>query len=177
MLFIRTQLNFTRQTFCRQCSKLSILDPRPNLRNEIKIAMKNRDSKTSTTLRSVMSEIDSAEKTSKAGLSSSDVIGIIRTAIQRRNDAAKMFTAANRPDLAEKEQNEVKMISKFVPPLMSVSEIDNLISDILGNLKDNNEPHKALPTIFKEFYSKVDKSSVDRNLVKERAQELSSKRV
>ncbi|PPQ89505.1 hypothetical protein CVT25_012177 [Psilocybe cyanescens] len=157
MTFVRAQLSFTSLAFRRHYSKATIparnnrsVDPRPNLRNEIKVAMK-----------SVLSEIDSAEKTAKVKLSSSDM-----------NDAAQMFSSAKRPDLAEKEQKEVELLSKFVPPLMTVLEIDTHIRGMLANLTDANDPRKTLPMIFKEFYSKVDKSSVDRNLVKERAQEL-----
>jgi hypothetical protein len=51
-------------------------------------------------------------------------------------------------------------------------EIDAQLMAIMDALPKDLDPKKLIGVIFKEFYSKVDKSSVDANLVKERAQNL-----
>lgn len=60
----------------------------------------------------------------------------------------------------------------FLPPLLSESEIDRILRDVLAEHKPEGDPRKALGKVFKTFYSKVDKSIVDAELVKHRAEIL-----
>jgi len=59
-----------------------------------------------------------------------------------------------------------------LPPLLSADDIDVQLKAAMGNLPAGTDPKKSLGTVFKEFYSKIDKSAVDSKLVKQRAQEL-----
>jgi len=124
------------------------------------------------TLRSIMSEINSAEKASKDELSTPAITSIIRKAVLRRNEAAAKFSEANRSDLADKEQKEAELLSKFLPPLLSSTDIEVHIKAILNSLPAGTDPRKTLGFVFKEFYSKVEKSSVDPNVVKQCAHDL-----
>ncbi|KIM45149.1 hypothetical protein M413DRAFT_441827 [Hebeloma cylindrosporum] len=147
-------------------------DLRVRLQSEVKEAMKNRETKVSTTLRSVLSEINAAEKVAKVGLSSSAAASIVRKAVQLRTEASAKFTEAGRQDLADLEQEEAVLLSKFLPPQLSAIEIDTQLMAIMDALPKDLDRKKLIGVVFKEFYSKVDKSSVDTNLVKERAQDL-----
>lgn len=159
---------------CRRYSATAQDDVRARLTSELKNAMKNKDSFASTTLRSVLAEIQAADKQSpdqKIGASS--IVSIIRKATQRRNDAAEQFVKSSRPDLAEKERKEVELLSSFLPPLLPESEIDRLLREAMDEqVSPGENPHKASGKIYKAFYSKVDKSLVDPDLVKRRAEAL-----
>lgn len=89
-----------------------------------------------------------------------------------QTEAALKFSDANRRDLADKEQHEAELLSKFLPPLLSPVKIDQHIKEILDGLPAGYDPRKLQGYIFKEFYLKVDKSTVDPILVKQRAQAL-----
>lgn len=64
------------------------------------------------------------------------------------------------------------IISKFLPTLLSESEIDAILSPIVKETPPTNPPQKALGIVFKKFYAQVDKSRVDAELLKKRAQAL-----
>jgi len=147
-------------------------DIRGRLLSEVKTAMKNKDSFTSTTLRTVLSEVYAADKTSPTKISPSAIISIIRKATLRRTDSAAQFTSAFRLDLAEKEKREADILSAFLPPLLAESEIDRVLRDVLAKHKHQGDPRRALVQVFKAFYAKVDKSIVDTDLVKSRAETL-----
>ncbi|KAG2015927.1 hypothetical protein CC2G_009146 [Coprinopsis cinerea AmutBmut pab1-1] len=134
----------------------------------------SKDTVKSTTLRSVLSEVYNADKASKdEKVDSSTIVGILRKAVERRTEAADKFRAASRDDLAEKELQQVDIISKFLPPTLPESEVDSILSSILEQLPPaNGPPQKALGMVFKQFYTQVDKSVVDAELVKRRAQAL-----
>jgi uncharacterized protein YqeY len=64
------------------------------------------------------------------------------------------------------------IIAKFLPALLSESDIDAILSPIVKNTPTTNPPQKALGTVFKQFYAQVDKSRVDAELLKKRARVL-----
>ncbi|TDL24185.1 GatB/YqeY domain-containing protein, partial [Rickenella mellea] len=132
-----------------------------------------KDTFSSTTIRSVLSEIYAADKTVvDKKVNNSTVISIVRKAVVRRNDSARQYIAASRTDLAETETREADLLSTFLPPLKSEAEVDSILRDIISqqNLKDVN-PHKRKGELLKAFYSKVDKSLVDGDMVQHRAKE------
>jgi len=140
------------------------------LQSRVKDAMRAKNTSASTTLRSVLAEINAADKAADSKISSSNIVSIIRKASARRRDAAVQYTQANRPDLAEKELTEAALLAEFLPALMSSAEIDAIILDILPSLalSPAEDPRKATGKIFKAFYSKVDRSIVDTDVVKTR---------
>ncbi|KAH6914104.1 Yqey-like protein-domain-containing protein [Coprinopsis sp. MPI-PUGE-AT-0042] len=153
-------------------------DLRKQIMDEIKVAMKNKDSATSTTLRSVLSEVYNADKASKEEkVNSSQIVTILRKSVERRTEAADKFTAASRSDLAEKELKEANIISKFLPPTLSEDKVDSILSSIIAELPSSDgPPQRALGLVFKQFYAQVDKSVVDSELLKKRAQALMTSR-
>jgi len=109
----------------------------------------------------------------RVGHFSNDCLGLsFEIVLYNQTEASAKFNEAGRPDLAELEQEEVVLLSKFLPPQLSTIEIDAQLMTIMDALPKDLDPKKLIGAIFKEFYSKVDKSSVNANLVKERAQNL-----
>ncbi|KAI0700889.1 GatB YqeY domain-containing protein [Cytidiella melzeri] len=145
---------------------------RKRLTDELKTAMKSKDPVKSTTIRSILSEVYSADKTHPQPLSSSAIISVIRKAASRRLDAAAEFENAQRPDLAEKERKEADMLQIFLPALMPEADVDRVLQEIIDDQKPAQNDKRAIGSLFKVFYSKVDRSLVDSDLVKQRAEAL-----
>jgi uncharacterized protein YqeY len=89
-----------------------------------------------------------------------------------QHDSAGQFIKASRPDLAQKEQREADILSAFLPPLMSKVDIDRVLNEVIGETTLDGEPRKILGRVYKAFYSKVDKSNVDTETVKRKAEAL-----
>ncbi|KAJ3931591.1 MAG: Yqey-like protein-domain-containing protein [Lentinula lateritia] len=138
------------------------------LQARVKDAMRTKNVSASTTLRSILAEINAADKAANKPVPSSNIMSILRKASAQRHDAATQYTQADRPDLAEKELAEASLLEQFLPPLLSSVEIDKNIQDILNSLShtSGDDPRKAMGKIFKEFYNRVDRSLVDAELVK-----------
>jgi len=149
-------------------------DVRGRLLSELKTAMKNKDSFTSTTLRSVLSEVYAADKISPPKITSSAITTIIRKSNTRRVEAAAQFTNASRLDLAEKERREADILSAFLPPLLTDSEIERILRDVVAKHKTDDNSKRVLGKVFKDFYAEVDRSAVDKGLVKRKAETLLS---
>jgi len=151
-------------------------DIRKRLTDELKSAMKSKDTIKSTTIRSILSEVYSADKTQPQPLSPSSIVSIIRKATSRRLDAATEFDKAQRPELAEKERKEADLLSDFLPALLSESDIDGVLQGVIDEQNPAPGDRKAVGMLFKAFYSKVDRSHVDSDLVKKRAEALLASR-
>lgn len=146
-------------------------------------------------MQSVLSEVYSADKTQPQPLASSAIISILRKAVARRvsrqnlstttlshylphtsqADAAIEFDKASRPELASKERTEVDLLQSLLPPLLPESEIDLKLQEVIteqGITPGDSDSKKNLGKLFKGFYAKVDRSSVDPDLVKRRADAL-----
>ncbi|KAK7472892.1 hypothetical protein VKT23_001000 [Stygiomarasmius scandens] len=167
-MFRTITLQFSR----RRLFSTAAPEIRDVLSARVKDAMKAKNSFASTTLRSILAEINSADKVADSKISSSAIVTILRKASARRQDAAAQFKEASRPDLAEKELREAELLSEFLPPLLSETDIDIKIREsitALGIIPPTND-RKALGQLFKHLYAHVDRSSVDTDLVKRRVE-------
>ena len=140
----------------------------PLIQEAVKAAMKNRDKEIVTTLRMAISELKKEEIDNKVTLDDTFVISILQRMIKQRKDAASQFQEANRPELAEKERNEITMLSEFLPEQLSNDDLlqivkAEIISSEASSMKDIG---KVMGSLKPKLLGKADMSTVSR-LVKE----------
>lgn len=87
-----------------------------------------------------------------------------------QNEAASKFADATRQDLADGLLQEARIIEKFLPPLLSMIDIDEAIHQAIATLPAGTQPQRG--QIFKTFYQTIDRSTVDTELVKQRVDAL-----
>src|SRR5579875_3260808 len=61
-----------------------------------------------------------------------DELAVLRREYKRRLEAASQFESANRPDLAQKEQAEAKMIARYLPPDLTDAQLDEIVAAALA---------------------------------------------
>ncbi|WP_431244142.1 GatB/YqeY domain-containing protein [Flavobacterium sp. P21] len=101
--------------------------------DEIKNAMKAKDTVALEALRAVKSELllASTASGSKEDLSEEDEIKLLQRLVKTRKESARIFTEQNRPDLAEPELAQVAVIEKFLPAQLSEEEVEAVIAKII----------------------------------------------
>jgi len=163
----------TRRHFHGSTAVLDESQPvRTRLTAELKNTMKAKDRFSSNVLRSVLAEIYAADKASTGKADNTAVVSILRKALTRRTDSAAEFRTASRADLAEVETREAKFLSSFLPPSLSETEIDAILSDCVQSIPNFEPSPRAMGPLMKAFYSRVDRSTVDGALVKNRAEHI-----
>jgi uncharacterized protein YqeY len=102
--------------------------------DEIKTAMKAKDTVALEALRAVKSELllASTASGSKEELSEEDEIKLLQRLVKTRKESARIFTEQNRPDLAEPELAQVAVIEKFLPAQLSEEEVEAIIAKIIA---------------------------------------------
>ena len=89
--------------------------------------MLDKDELTRDTLRMFKSEVQKFEIDNKETADDAKVLQIINKMIKQRNDSITQFTSGGRSDLAEKEQSEVDILSKYKPQQLNEAEITSKV--------------------------------------------------
>jgi uncharacterized protein YqeY len=97
------------------------------IQSDLKQAMLDKDDLTRDTLRMFKSEVQKFEIDSKETADDTKVLQIINKMIKQRNDSITQFTNGGRSDLAEKEQSEVDILSKYKPQQLDEAEITSKV--------------------------------------------------
>ena len=102
--------------------------------DEIKNAMRAKDTIALEALRAIKSEILLAQTSSgaTAEITEDDEIKILQKLVKMRKDSATIFTTQNRPDLAEPELAQIAIIEKFLPAQLSEAEVEVIIAKIIS---------------------------------------------
>jgi uncharacterized protein YqeY len=101
--------------------------------DEMKTAMKAKDEAALRTLRAIKAEI-LKEKTSagaKDAMTEADEVKMLQRMAKQRKDSLEIFKTQNRADLAQKEEEELAIISRFLPQQMSVEELRAVVQDVI----------------------------------------------
>ncbi|HCN14295.1 MAG TPA: glutamyl-tRNA amidotransferase [Alistipes sp.] len=106
-----------------------------NISRQIMEAMKAKDTVRLTTLRNIKKYILEA-KTAAAGveLTDADVVRIISKLAKQGSDSAAVYTQQNRPNLAEEELAQVRVMQEFLPRQLSAGELTEAVKAIIAEL-------------------------------------------
>lgn len=100
------------------------------IKDEIKQAMIAKDQVRLLTLRGLSAAVTSeyvVKGTKKEEeVTDEDIIVIIKRLVKQRKDAIEQYTAGGRPELAENEAAELKVLEAYLPQTMSREEIKKI---------------------------------------------------
>jgi uncharacterized protein len=105
-----------------------------NVMAELKEAMKAKDEGKLRALRAIKAAIILAKTAEGAGgeLQEADELKLLQKLVKQRKDSLEIFEKQNRPDLAEKEKEELVVIEKFLPQQMGEEELKAAIAAIIA---------------------------------------------
>ena len=83
------------------------------------------------TIRMFLSEVQRFEIDNKEEVDDSKALQIINKMIKQRNDSISQFKNGGRNDLAEKEEKEVEILSKYKPAQLSDEEITSKVKEVI----------------------------------------------
>lgn len=90
------------------------------------------------TLRMFVAEVQKYEIDSKEPADDTKVLQIINKMIKQRMDSIDQFDAGGRSDLAEKERDEVSILSKYKPKQLTEEEIVSIVEKAINETQANS---------------------------------------
>ena len=67
-------------------------------------------------------------------MSSTDEIKLLQKLVKQRKDSAALYNEQGRPDLADPERAQAKVIEQFLPEPLSEAELDELVKAVISEL-------------------------------------------
>lgn len=137
---------------------------------EMKEAMKNKDEGTLRGLRAIKAAIILAktEKGFSGEITEDAEIKILQKLLKQRKDSLEIFNKENRPDLAQKEKEEIAVIEKFLPTQLTEDELRVELRKIIADSGaiGPSDLGKVMGIASKSFTGKADGKTIS-SLVKE----------
>lgn len=121
--------------------------------NDLKDAMKNKDSFKLSVIRMVKGAIQLEKINKKRDLNDEEVIDVISKQIKLRKDSINEFEKAGRNDLADTTKKEVEVLNEYMPEQLSSEEVNKIIDEAFA--KVNPTSQKDMGLIMKEVTPKV----------------------
>jgi uncharacterized protein len=126
--------------------------------NDYKDAMKARDSLKSSVLSCLRADImNTALAKKKNNLDDNEVLSVIKKQVKQHQDSIEQFTKGNRPDLAEKESKELKILEAYLPVQLSADELKKIVDEII--VSTGASGMKDMGKVMKEATSRVGASA------------------
>lgn len=105
----------------------------------LKEAMKARDSLKTSTLRLVNAAIKDRDIAARGNggrdlVGNDEILEILSKMVKQRRESHGIFEEAGRQDLADKEANEIKIITEFLPKQLSNEDIKTACVDIIAEI-------------------------------------------
>ena len=94
-----------------------------DIKQDLRQAMLDKDDLVRDTIRMFLSEVQRFEIDNKEDVDDIKALQIINKMIKQRNDSISQFRDGGREDLADKEEQEVQILSKYKPQQLSEEEV------------------------------------------------------
>lgn len=104
---------------------------REQIQEDMKNAMRARDTARLGTIRLLLAAIKQREIDERITLDDSQTLNVIDKMIKQRNDSIAQYQAGNRQDLVAKEAAEIAVLKEYLPKQLTEAEIDDLIKEAI----------------------------------------------
>lgn len=120
-------------------------------------AMKERAQARVEVLRMVKSAIKNKEIEKRSPLTDAEVLQTLTTLIKQRRDSIEQFTKGNRPELAEKEAAEIKVIEGYMPQQADEAKVRLFVDATIAEMSSAGKrpTPKEMGLVIKDVQAKI----------------------
>lgn len=135
-----------------------------DIRSDLTLAMKAKDTMRLRTLRAVIAAVQEAETsgTEATTLDDDGVLKVIAAQAKRRVEAAEAFEAGDRAEKAAEERVELAILEEFLPKGLDADELEALVDRVLadGGLSEKAHMGQAMKAVNAEVAGRADGRAV-----------------
>jgi uncharacterized protein YqeY len=125
---------------------------------QMKEAMKSKDEAALRGLRAIKAALLLLKTSGTETITEQDELKMLQKLVKQRQDSLEIFRQQNRADLAQKEEEEIKVIEQFLPRQLSADELKSVISAIIEEVgaKDLQDLGKVMGVATKKVAGQAD---------------------
>ncbi len=156
------------------------------IQTDVTDALKQGNAKVAEVLRMTISAINAKEKEKRykiskekanaseetlvkeSELADEEIISVLSSEIKKRKDAIALYEQGNRPELAEREKEEIAMLQKYLPEQISPDELKKLIEESINKVeaKEMKDMGKVMADLAPKVKGRADNSEISK-IIKE----------
>ncbi len=110
---------------------MSVLE---QLNQDMKTAMKAKDRESLTTIRMIKSSMQNEEIAKGRELTADEELTILAREKKQRLESLEEFKKADRADLVEKLEAEIKVVDQYLPEQLSEDEVREIVQETIDEL-------------------------------------------
>ena len=133
------------------------------IENEYKNALKSKDKNKISTYRLILSglkdlDIQNRSGPNKKDTDDDDIKKLLRKMIKQRTESIEIYKKNNRQDLLQIEENEVKIMSEYLPKQLSEDDTKKLCEEVINKINASSlkDMGKAMGELKKNHSDSVD---------------------
>ena len=136
------------------------------IQKDLVAAMKGREEARLDALRMIKTALKKHEVDSMKPLDEPTELQILTTLIKQRKEASEMFRNGNRPELADREDAEQKLIESYMPSAPTPEEVDAAVAAAMAETGATSA--KQMGVVMKAAQAKLAGKRVDGKALSER---------
>ena len=133
------------------------------IKNEYKNSVKSKDKSRISTYRLILSGIKDLDITNRSGpnkkdTDDSDIKKLLKKMIKQRSESIEVYKKNNREDLLQIEQQELEILSNYLPKQMSETETKELCVETISKIEANSikDMGKVMGELKKNYSESID---------------------
>ena len=137
------------------------------IESDLKDAMRAKDQNRLGTLRMLIAAVKNKKIELGRDLNEDEMIAAAKSEVKKRKDSIEAYKAGNRNDLVEKEQEEIGIISKYLPEQLGDDEVRTAVVKAIEEMNATKADFgKVMGKVMADLKGKADGNQVSR-IVKE----------
>ena len=129
------------------------------INEDLKAAMKSKDSDRLSTLRMVKTALKNREIDKMEALTDEEAIKVLQSMVKQRRDSIEQYQQAGRIELAEKEAAEIKVIEEYLPAALDDAAIARVVEETI--VETGASSMKEMGAVMKAVMAKLAGQTVD----------------
>ena len=142
-----------------------------DFKEAVKKAFETKDATEKNTIQSIRASVLQYEKDNQEEVNDEMIEAIILKEKKKRQDALEQFKKANREDLIKQTEDEIVVLERYLPKMLSREEIKEQLQDIIKDMPEVNM--KSFGPIMKTAKEKMG-NKADGKVISETLKELLS---
>ena len=121
-------------------------------------AMKAGEKESTNTLRITLAKLKDKQIEKRDDLTEEEVIKIIQTLVKQRKESIELYVQGGRNELADIEKNEISLLKKYLPQMISENDIKNIVETVINEVgaTSMSDMGKIMPEVMKRGKGLID---------------------
>ena len=128
------------------------------IQNDMYTAMKAGEKESTNTLRITLAKLKDKQIEKRDDLTEEEVIKIIQTLVKQRKESIELYVQGGRNELADIEKNEIALLKKYLPQMISENDIKNIVETVINEVgaTSMSDMGKIMPEVMKRGKGLID---------------------